>query len=377
MVALHNILIAGSGIVGNSLAYFFAKRNVPVTIIDPVGIAPGASRKAGGFLARDWRDGTILQEIQQQGFDLHQELANDLGSERIGYRRLTCMSVSIQEDNVVSHPKQRQDLEWVDRGVINAKSIGEEDTIAQVHPLKLCEAMWDYAESTVGSKLKIGRVTKVCFENDSETLKGVELDDGTTIDAKTLIVACGPWTEQSRSWFPKHLQCKIPQITGVKCHSILIRAPKTLNQAVFFEGNGPLLGSAGLEVYPRPDGDAYVNGFEGNERIVDEKPGQEQIESQAIDKLQTATDQTTSVLEGLEPHTRQAGYWPETPDGFPILDKIIDGAYLATGHSVWGILQGPITGKAMCELVLDGKATCIDLKPFQLDRFSFYDDDSF
>ena len=122
MVALHNIVIAGSGIVGNSLAYFFAKRNVPVTIIDPVGIAPGASRKAGGFLARDWRDGTILQEIQQQGFDLHQELANDLGSERIGYRRLTCMSVSIQEeDNVVSHhPKQRPDLEWVDRGVINA-----------------------------------------------------------------------------------------------------------------------------------------------------------------------------------------------------------------------------------------------------------------
>ena len=99
MVAmLQNIVVAGGGIVGTSIAYFLAKRNVPVILVDPVGIAPGASSKAGGFLAKDWRDGTPLEEIQQQGFYLHQEIANELGEERIGYRRLTCVSVAIQEN---------------------------------------------------------------------------------------------------------------------------------------------------------------------------------------------------------------------------------------------------------------------------------------
>ena len=34
------------------------------TLMDPVGIAPGASGKAGGFLARDWKEGTTLEQLQ-------------------------------------------------------------------------------------------------------------------------------------------------------------------------------------------------------------------------------------------------------------------------------------------------------------------------
>ena len=39
------------------------------------------------------------------------------------------------------------------------------------------------------------------------------------------------------------------------------------------------------------------------------------------------------------------------------------------GHSVWGILQGPATGKALAELIVEGKSECIDLAPFGLERF--------
>jgi glycine/D-amino acid oxidase-like deaminating enzyme len=34
----------------------------------------------------------------------------------------------------------------------------------------------------------------------------------------------------------------------------------------------------------------------------------------------------------------------------------IEGAYVATGHSVWGMLNAPATGEAMSELILDGAA---------------------
>src|SRR5947208_4538367 len=42
----------------------------------------------------------------------------------------------------------------------------------------------------------------------------------------------------------------------------------------------------------------------------------------------------------------------------------VDGAYVATGHSVWGMLNAPATGEAMSELILDGSARRVDLAPF-------------
>jgi len=41
-----------------------------------------------------------------------------------------------------------------------------------------------------------------------------------------------------------------------------------------------------------------------------------------------------------------------------------EGAYVATGHNVWGILNAPATGEALAELIVDGVATSTDLTPF-------------
>ena len=53
-------------------------------------------------------------------------------------------------------------------------------------------------------------------------------------------------------------------------------------------------------------------------------------------------------------------------DGLPIIGAApgVDGAYVATGHSVWGMLNAPATGEAMSELILDGAARHVDLAPF-------------
>ena len=39
----------------------------------------------------------------------------------------------------------------------------------------------------------------------------------------------------------------------------------------------------------------------------------------------------------------------------------VAGASVATGHSVWGVLNAPATGEAMSELILDAAARHIDL----------------
>jgi glycine/D-amino acid oxidase-like deaminating enzyme len=37
---------------------------------------------------------------------------------------------------------------------------------------------------------------------------------------------------------------------------------------------------------------------------------------------------------------------------------------MAAGHGVWGILNAPATGEAMAELIADGAARTVDLRPF-------------
>ena len=55
-----------------------------------------------------------------------------------------------------------------------------------------------------------------------------------------------------------------------------------------------------------------------------------------------------------------------TQDGVPLIGRVpgSEGAYIATGHSVWGILNAPATGEALAELIVDGRAETIDLDPF-------------
>ena len=50
----------------------------------------------------------------------------------------------------------------------------------------------------------------------------------------------------------------------------------------------------------------------------------------------------------------------------PLLGPIagIHDAYVAAGHSVWGILNAPASGEALAELIVDGASRRVDLTPF-------------
>jgi glycine/D-amino acid oxidase-like deaminating enzyme len=76
------------------------------------------------------------------------------------------------------------------------------------------------------------------------------------------------------------------------------------------------------------------------------------------------------VLAAAPIKARQACFRPVTEDGLPLIGAVpgIEGAYVATGHSVWGMLNAPATGEAMSELILDGAARRVDLAPFAPER---------
>ena len=74
----------------------------------------------------------------------------------------------------------------------------------------------------------------------------------------------------------------------------------------------------------------------------------------------------SSRLDGAEVLRVQACYRPICADAMPLFGAVpeVRGAYVATGHNCWGMLNAPASGRAMAELLCDGASSTVDLSPF-------------
>jgi glycine/D-amino acid oxidase-like deaminating enzyme len=91
--------------------------------------------------------------------------------------------------------------------------------------------------------------------------------------------------------------------------------------------------------------------------------------------LKALCGRISPILASSRILSSQACFRPVTQDGLPLIGAIpgAPGAYVATGHSVWGILNAPATGEAVAELILDGATRAIDLSPFDPARLAALD----
>jgi glycine/D-amino acid oxidase-like deaminating enzyme len=355
------VLICGGGVIGCSIAYFLRRRGIKAIVIESTGIACAASGKSGGFLARDWCEGSPLAPLAHRSFALHAELAERLPG-GWGYRRLDTYGGYASPDR---HFRGRYDLGWVAEGVAISQAIGAPDNTAQVHPGQFTAAMMRAAEAG-GAELRAGRVTGVALQGDRAT--GVAVD-GAIVAADAVVVALGPWSLLACRWLP------LPAVFALKGHSLVFdtcnRVPGEALFLEYREKSGTVLTP---ELFPRSDGTTYVCGISGEEPLpVD--PAQVAVDPDKIARLEAMCGAISPVLGAAKIVARQACYRPVTRDGMPLIGAVsgIEGAFIATGHSVWGILNAPATGEAMAELIADGAARTVDLAPFDPGRLPLLD----
>lgn len=71
---------------------------------------------------------------------------------------------------------------------------------------------------------------------------------------------------------------------------------------------------------------------------------------------------------GLASHW--AGLYEVTPDAHPIFGETpVDGFIVCAGFSGHGFMHGPISGKLVSEIILDGSARSVDISSLDLARF--------
>lgn len=367
------VAIAGGGLIGSSCAFFLSKAGCEVTIIERVAVASAASGKGGGFLARDWGDGSPTEALHKRSFALHEALAGELGLAT--YRKIPTLSVVGGDGLEAATPL----VSWLDGEIAMCRMMDEHGT-AQVTPRELCEKLHEGAVK-LGARAVTGEVVGVLFEDEGARAVGLEYVDETTgerraVEADHVVVAMGPWSTRASEWFG----IKVP-MTGIRSTSVMYEASDAVMKepAALFCGEDE--NGCHLEVYPRSTGEVYLCGI-GGSQYIDEKrllPGGDCDRS---DKITPDPSRVAAAMrsfgglsksiggDGKEPIVTQACMRPCAPDALPILGPVdgIQNAYMATAHNCWGILWAPVTGEIIQQLIVKGK-TDIDISAFSPTRF--------
>ncbi|KNA05926.1 hypothetical protein SOVF_185810 [Spinacia oleracea] len=363
------VVVCGGGVIGVCTAYFLAKSGAAVTVVEQSSVACAASGKAGGFLALDWCDGGPVSSLARASFNLHRSLSDELdGHSSYGYRPLTTLSVSIDESEIGPSGRVKNLPSWVNGPAQKSNSIGTVQTTAQVHPQLFTRCLMTTAVEKYGAEVVIGRLERVGFEN--ERVDSVVLDGGRVINADSVVLALGPWSSKLA------LLSSLFRVYGLKAHSIVLqpKEPDAISPHALFLTYHPAQGGKPMdpEVYPRPTGEVYVCGMSSTEEVPDD-PDQVTPNPESIRMLkQVAGNVSTHLKEGeAQVKAEQACFLPSTDDGIPVIGELrgMKGCFVATGHSCWGILNGPATGASLAELVMDGRARLVDLSPFSPSRF--------
>ena len=358
------VLICGGGVIGASIAYFLSCRGAEAVVIEHTGVACAASGKSGGFLALDWCDGTPLEALARHSFALHAGLPGRIRGDW-GYRRMTTYGgfASAHDNGIADGPRA---LGWLADGVHVQRRLGSTNTTAQVHPG--VHRGDDARGRDPGAELRIGQVTGIVRDKGGTTATGVEVD-GQTIEGDAVVVAMGPWSVLAAQWLP------LPPVFGLKGHSLVFetgaRVPAEALFLEYQEGRGSVHSP---EVFPRSDGTTYVCAI-SSESPLPVDPADVGPDPGAIERLEAMCSRLSPALGQAKILARQACFRPVTQDGLPLIGPVpsLQGAYVATGHSVWGILNAPATGEAVAELIVDGSARSVDLSPFDPARLAALD----
>jgi glycine/D-amino acid oxidase-like deaminating enzyme len=210
-----------------------------------------------------------------------------------------------------------------------------------------------------GATLVRGCVEGLEIDATSARVRAVRVD-GALMPADAVVIAMGPWSDLARQWLP------LPVVGGLKGFSItLMPDSPPPAQALFVDYLDDDGTHSSPEIFTRPDGEVYVCGL-SDDLPLPEDPSRVALDARATATLQRAAGRMSSSLSRAPLLSEHACYRPICADALPLMGSVpeVAGAFIATGHNCWGILNAPASGAAMAELIAAGEATCVDLRAF-------------
>ena len=364
-----DVVIIGAGVIGCSSAYHLAKMGLTdLAVVEMEQVGAGTSSKSASMLSMQFGRDPLLARMAQYSYQRYmhfeQELDTNTDFRKIGWVSVasghaaeelrqhaqSLQSLGIQTE-ILSPDEVKRLYPELNTEDIELGTWGPDDGSFDPHMI-----MWAYIKRATEKGVKLYQGEKACglrFKNGRVT--GVKTSSG-LIATGIVINAAGPWAGEVGNW----ANIRIP-LTN-KLRTIVMTGPLP-----DIPPDRPFVEDETVEWYFRPETGGVLMGM-GNIRA--ESPVA-RLDTQMVNEIVDYALHRAPVLEKASLLTAWSGVRPLTQDGRPIFGVVqgVEGFLLNVGWGGFGIIQSPVAGQLMAELVHDGHTSTFESREFGLERF--------
>jgi sarcosine oxidase subunit beta len=365
------IVIIGGGVMGASTAYHLARRGcTDVVLLEKQPFfGLGATGKCAGGIRYQFSTAINIQ-LSQLSLPMLDRFEDELGQaidlRRCGYLFLLTNEADVAafQQNVALQHSLGVSTQWLTGDEVRrmVPQLAAGDVLAGTFHAK--DGLAD-PNGVVAGYINSARRLGVTAITDSEVV-GIETEGGRVkavmvgdrrLPCKVIVNAAGPWSAvvSQMAGIPLPVQpIRRQMLTTTPLPAIPASFPFVIDfaQSLYFhrEGQGLLTGMSNPQQPP------------GFDESVDEAWEVVHLEA-AIARL--------PLLAQAGRAAHWAGLYEVTPDAHPIISPVrqLEGYVVVTGFSGHGFMHGPIAGLLTAEIVLDGRASTLDISVLAAGRF--------
>jgi heterotetrameric sarcosine oxidase beta subunit len=375
-----DVVIAGAGIMGLSIAYHLARRGMSnVTVIDQGYLCGGASGRNGGGIRAQWSSEAnvrLMLESIRMCRDFAAEMKINVWLRQGGYLFLARTrevlgslekSVALQNEcglptRILSAEQARRIVPELDASGVLAASYNPEDGVVFPWPF-----VWGYAQAARKLGVEVATWHEVVgFDTAAARIEGVRVrrsgPPGVSSSSDTFTIATQRVVNAAGAWSPR-----IAQMVGVdlptRPHRHEICSSEPLKPWL-----KPLVADLSDGLYFSQSTRGEVVGGIGSEYVP---PGLDQGSSHAfLGRYAKALVRACPVLSGVKVLRQWAGCYDLSPDSNPIVGPVddVEHFYLASGFMGHGFMMAPVIGKLLAEVIAKG-TTVPEFERWNLRRF--------
>ncbi len=383
----YDVIIAGGGIIGCSVAWQLSRRHKKVLVIERKDVASGSAGASDGVVGYHTKKPGPQLELAIESIKMFETLGRDLG-EDIEYVSGAGGMEPVEDKeqwDILADIAAQQSASGVDIHMITAgEALKLEPNInpdiygamysptsGKISPMKLTMA-YSRAAKRLGTKI-LSNTAITGFLTGDNGVEGVRTTAG-EFRADAVVNACGAWAGPVGKLAgldlpikPRKGQLAVTEPIGhfmtatIQCarYNIIKFHPETITDPAVLK-----LGSS-LNIEQQEDGVIVIGGTREFAGYDDETT------FEALETMLKRAVRFFPALRDVSIVRTFSGFRPYTPDGLPLLGEVksLPRFYVAAGHEGDGIALSPITGKLIAELITEGR-TSYDISLFSPDRFS-------
>ena len=364
-------VIIGGGIMGASTAYHLACRGLKNVLLierEPFFGTGATGRCAGGIRYQFNTDINI--RLSSASLSMIESFEKETGQSALVHKCgyvfvLTCeKDVEVFQKSVELQHSLGVNTEWLDRDEIQRITDPCLFPDALAGAFNANEGLADPNSIVMGyintaQKQGVTCITDCCATEivlKSNKISKVKTSSG-EIHTECVVNTCGPWSAA----LGRAIGLDIPV-------SPLRRQWFVTDSLPALPAEFPFVIDFSQSLYFHREGSGLLSGMSNPKEIIGED---QSIDSKWELKHIEAAVKRMPILENTGIRTRQAGLYEMTPDAHPIIGSTpVDGFYLLTGFSGHGFMHGPVCGKLMSEILIDGDASTVDIRMLDYNRFS-------